>query len=97
MKDLNHNLKHLTKCPVCGTYYEQSQLRILKEDSVKTVFHTTCLKCGTAMMVFVSRGEQGIASMSMATDLNIQEALNLFEKRSISADNILDIYKELNK
>ncbi|HFC76948.1 MAG TPA: hypothetical protein ENJ27_01840 [Candidatus Moranbacteria bacterium] len=95
MKEQEYNLKHLTKCPLCKTNYKHSQSLVLKEDSMRTIFHMTCSNCGTAMLVFVSSGQQGVVSMSLATDLNSQEAKVLIKGRSIETNNVLKVYESL--
>ncbi len=96
MKEQEYSLKHLVKCPVCGTRYDRSRITVLEEKKSQAVFHLGCSKCGTAMLAFVSNNQQGVVSLGMATDLSAQEAVTAIKKKAVSPDIVLSMYERLN-
>ena len=97
MKEQEHGLKHLTKCPLCKTKYSHSQASVLEENDARTVFHLTCSKCNSAVLAFVSDSQQGIVSLGVATDLTGQEASKILKSKSINSEHVLEVYEHLNK
>ena len=96
MKEQEYKIRNLTRCSVCKAKYNHSQTIILKEDADRKIFYSTCNKCGTAMLTFVSEGQRGLVSVGMISDLTRQEIGVLFEKQPIKIDSVLDVYRELN-
>jgi len=97
MKEQEQNLNHLVRCPVCKTKYSQAQSLILEEKSTRTVFHLTCSRCKTAMLALVSSNQRGVVSLSVATDLNSQEAKSILKDDLVQSENILEVYEKLNE
>lgn len=97
MKGQEHGLKHLTRCPLCKAKYNHSQASVLEEGEARTVFHLTCGKCNSAVLAFVSDGQQGIVSLGVATDLSSQEAKMVLKSKPISPDHVLKVYEYFNK
>lgn len=96
MKGQEHNLKHLTKCPLCKAKYSLSQTSVLEEGDARTVFHLTCSHCNSAVLAFVSDSQQGIVSLGVATDLTSQEAKRIFKSKPIGSEQVLKVYEQLN-
>jgi hypothetical protein len=96
MKEQEHGLKHLTKCPLCKAKYSHSQASVLEENEARTVFHLTCSKCNSAVIAFVSDSKQGIISLGVATDLTGQEASKFLKGNTIESEEVLKIYEYLN-
>lgn len=91
------NLGHLTRCPQCDRKYRFNRALILDEEDNRTTFHLTCDSCYTSTLVFVSVGQQGVVSLGMVTDLERNEARQLFKNESISADQVIDMHQFLKK
>ncbi|MFH0969525.1 MAG: hypothetical protein V1804_03400 [Patescibacteria group bacterium] len=88
-----NNLENLVKCPVCGRKYEQAKILVLEEEMNKTTLHVTCENCKISSIVFISSGKMGIVSLGMLTDLQQEEAKNLFKKEAISTDNVIEVHE----
>ncbi|MFC1645413.1 hypothetical protein ACFL08_05295 [Patescibacteria group bacterium] len=95
MKEKANNLKHLTKCSLCGGVYHHDRTVVLDESDSNTTIHVTCQKCNTSALVFISNNQQNIVSLGIATDMKGDEAVNLFNKCFISDDDVLDVYRDL--
>lgn len=87
------NLEHLTRCPLCNKKYHFSQALILDQEENKATFHLSCDNCRTSTLVFVSIGNLGLMSVGMVTDLEREEAVNLFKNEAISVDQVLEIHE----
>lgn len=89
----NLDIKSLVSCPLCNNHYSSREIKILgkKEESVTLYFN--CLRCKSAVISAFSAGVFGITAVSMVTDLSAAEAEKSQEKRAVSADDILMIYK----
>jgi len=96
MREKEQNLKSLTKCPLCKAEYSHSQTLILEESESQTIFHLTCDKCKSSVLAFITEGKQGVVSLGLATDLSAEEAARVLKRKSISQEEVLEIYKYLN-
>lgn len=96
MREQEHNLKNLTKCPLCKAKYDHSGAFVLEESNSRTVFHLTCSECQSAVLAFVTESKQGVVSLAIATDLSSKEAGAILGKNAIGKDDVLEIYKYLN-
>lgn len=93
MQNKQNNLNFLAKCSFCNKKFVQSEMLLLNEQENKTIFHTTCSKCNTSTLVFLSSNEKGIVSVGMSTDLTGKDAKIFFGKEAINADEIIDMYQ----
>lgn len=57
------------------------------------MFYADCARCKSSSLIMVSAGQMGIASLGMATDLERDELEERLSNKSISADEIIDIYQ----
>jgi hypothetical protein len=89
------NLEHLTKCPLCGKKYQYGNTLLLEETEERTAFHLTCDSCKTAILVFLSAGRLGIASVGMITDLCREEAKKLFGQEAVTANQVIEVHEFL--
>jgi transcription elongation factor Elf1 len=93
MKPSINNLESLVKCPICNKKYGQAKVLVLEEESNKTTLHVTCENCKISSLVFVSSGKLGIVSLGMLTDINREEARNLFKGEAISTDQVIEVHE----
>lgn len=91
------NLGYLTKCPLCNRKYHFSRALILDEEENRTTFHLTCDSCQASTLVFVSMGQFGVVSLGMITDLDKNEARQLFKNDAISTDQVLEVHQFMKK
>ena len=97
MQEKKKNLDLALNCPACGSLIEESSANFINERETKTIFHTICKKCQTASLIFVFQTEKGMMSVGMATDLNREEALGIFDLKAISADEVIEVYRLMNE
>lgn len=85
------------QCSVCGKAFKPARVMVLSEERDRTTLHLQCEECGAASFVLVSTGQLGVASVGMLTDLNSQDARNLFGKEPISTDQVIEMHQLLKK
>ena len=93
MQEKGKNLDLMLNCSVCANVFEEQSVALVNEQEAKTIFHATCQKCLTSTLIFLSRTEKGMMSVGMATDLNRSEAERVFDKKAISADEVIEVYR----
>ena len=93
MQEKRKNLDLMLNCSVCASALEERDIILIDEKETKTIFHTTCQKCLTSALIFLSRAEKGMISVGMITDLNRNEARGMFNRKAISADEVIEVYR----
>lgn len=84
-------------CDKCGTPYSINDLRIVKNTDFSSIIHFSCSSCkSNHIATFIK--PMGMSSRTpVNTDLSIEE-ISLYAKRSrVSADEVLDVYNELEE
>jgi len=97
MANKNNNLDFLSRCSFCGNELEQNDLTILEEQDRGTMFHISCSRCGTSLISILSSNQTGIVSLGIATDLDRDEVKNKFSKKTISADEVIDVHEFIER
>jgi hypothetical protein len=87
------NLDLVLNCSVCSSVFDDQQILLIGERENGTIFHATCQKCLTSALIFLSQTEQGMMSVGMVTDLNGNEVRDMFGRKAIDADDVLEIYR----
>ncbi len=85
----------IIKCPICGTKCRFSETLVLAEEKDKSILHLTCRECKTSVLIFVSAGKYGVASLKVITDLNRQEVKRLLQREAISTDQVIEVHQFL--
>jgi transcription elongation factor Elf1 len=89
------NLQSVIHCPICDKKYRPMKMLILDEDDKRTTIHLTCSSCGVSSMIFVSLGQFGAVSLGLLTDLEQSEARSVFQRETISTDNVIEAHQFL--
>jgi hypothetical protein len=87
----------LARCTVCNSSFDQSSFISLEEKEQKTTFHVTCAKCSTSSIIFLSLSQSGVAGLGIATDLDKEEAVRMFGRDAVSADEVIDMHQLMSK
>jgi hypothetical protein len=97
MQEKGKNSELMLNCSVCSEAIEERGTVLVDEKEARTIFHTTCQKCLTATLIFISRTEKGMMSVGMATDLDRIEVQEMFGGKAISADEVIEVYRLMNE
>jgi len=89
------NLQSFIRCPICDKKYRPAKILVLDENEGRTTIHLTCEGCGVASMVFVSLGQFGAVSLGLLTDLKQNEARAVFQRETISTDQVIEVHQFL--
>lgn len=92
-----NNADVLARCAVCQSDFEQNDIITLEDQDQKTTFHVTCHKCGTSSIIFISMSQSGVTGLGVATDLNKEEAVRMFGRDAVSADEVIDMYQIISR
>ena len=94
-----HMLAH---CPLCQAAYDDGSVQLLGEAapslSVRAksrMFHLTCKRCAHAVLAIISESAQGVSSIGLVTDLEVQDAVRVHEAAPISADDVVRAHRAL--
>lgn len=100
MNDMLRRQNHLeifSNCSVCKNKLNRQDLTLVLEQNSKSVFHVSCSKCHTSVLILFSRGQEGILSVGMITDLNREEAIEKLKPSEITANEMIEIYETVRK
>jgi len=93
----NNGANILAKCTICRNVFERSEFTVLEDQARKTTLHVTCRKCNTAALIFLSAAQDGAVGLGIVTDLNREEAIKMFGREAVSADEIIDMHQLVSK
>lgn len=82
-------------CPACLRVYESQGMHILLREKTHRILHTTCLKCGLSLFLSVEANPFGMVGIGVPTDLSYTEAIQRGASDPITADTVIEIYREL--
>jgi hypothetical protein len=68
---------------------------VLKKEGARTTLHLTCGQCKTSTLVFISARKFGIVSFKILTDLDSREAKRLFQSKTVSTDQVIEVHQFL--
>ena len=83
------DLTMLKSCPVCGAGYDHEHMRTLMQQSGAQLLLVTCATCQSAVKLLVVALPQGITTMGVLTDLQMQDIFRIGERKPFSQDDVL--------
>lgn len=95
MTDKTDNLEVLSRCGVCRSRFGRGDLLLVSDRPAKTMFHATCPKCHAATLIVLSSDQKGLVGMETITDLERDEVKEKLNRRAITADEVIEVYKAL--
>jgi hypothetical protein len=89
-------LKIINRCPICQANYTGSGARLFAQFQAARLVHITCGKCQSFFVAMIASLGQGLSSVGMITDLNYEDAKNLYLAEPITIDELIEGYQCLN-
>jgi hypothetical protein len=83
----------ISNCPICNSRNFPAQIKMVTENGDTHLLHVTCRKCQSSLLVLVTLGAQGLASMGVLTGLTSDDVLKFASGSPVSADEILDFWQ----
>lgn len=80
-------------CDECGTNYQKDDVRIVQRDNNAVLTHLSCKNCGKTHLATIIKPLGVSSRIPIKTDLQPHEIKKFAGRRSISSDDILDIYE----
>ena len=92
-----NNLGLLSSCSICKKRFSKKDVVLISRQEGKTILHATCSQCHTLALIVLSNEQKGFLGMGMITDLDQQEVKEKLQMKAISSDEIIDMYKTIEK
>ncbi len=90
-------LKFIGKCPICNQEYEESKAKLFAKHDSANLIHITCGKCSSNFIAMVVVMKQGLSSVGMVTDLNFDDAKQLYKTAPLTVDEIISGHQFFQK
>lgn len=87
----------VSDCVICKNKLRSEDFILVLRDENKSIFHITCSSCLTSSIFVLLSEEQNILGAVSMTDLERDEIKEKMKMKSISADEIIEIYQHLFK
>jgi hypothetical protein len=92
----------LAHCPLCQTAYDEHSIKLLGEQApplagqgMVRMFHLTCQSCCHAVIAVILESQNGVSSVGLVTDLEVQDAVRMHDAPAISADDCVAAHEIL--
>jgi hypothetical protein len=90
-------LKFISKCPLCEEVYDQKRASLFAEQNSAYLVHISCTKCESNFVAMILTMGQGLSSVGMVTDLNLEDVKRLYQAEPITLNEALGGYKIIEK
>lgn len=87
----------LGDCPVCKKTYPEEAVRHLGRERGVDLYHCACKGCGHAMLAVVLEQAGLVSSIGMMTDLEINDALQMYKANAITKDECVKAHRMLEE
>ncbi|MFH1631417.1 MAG: hypothetical protein ABIA47_00110 [bacterium] len=90
------HLDTISNCPFCGTSYKLTDAKLVSGERSRTVLHMMCGKCRHAMLLSVTRREEGIICAGMVSDCDLEDIEKFYKAEKISIDDVIETHRVLS-
>ncbi len=89
------NLQIMTKCPMCSSSYGKDDIKIINKNDGSLSIHLNCSHCKSSVVMLLMVSPNGVASISVPTDITEEDFDKIRDNNVISYDDVLEMYKFL--
>lgn len=85
-----------SRCPVCKKKRSIHSGKVISSKNGSFIIYNKCAHCLSASLSVISKSKKADGSLiaiETLTDLTVVEAKELFKKKPLSADDVLNIYQ----
>lgn len=93
----SQGIKIVSHCPLCESQYDIAQTRVLEEQDEAQLVHITCTQCKAGVLAVIMLNQNGVSSIGLISDLQTFEVSKFKTLQAISANEVLDLHKDLRK
>jgi len=90
-------LKFIGHCPICNQKYEDSKAKLFAKQDSANLIHISCKKCSSSFIAMVVMMKHGLSSVGMVTDLNFEDAKQLYKTSPLTVDEIISGHQFFQK
>jgi len=90
------NIDIQSRCPVCKKKRSMHTGKVISSKNGSLVVYNKCPHCLSASLSVISKSKKvggSLIAIETLTDLTDIEAMELFKKKPLSADDVLNIYQ----
>src|SRR5690606_24858519 len=88
-------LRLISKCPLCSEQYQPFQANIVEEKAEAQLVHIQCHKCQSAIVALIVKGQIGLTSVGLITDLNSADVEKFKDAPAISEAQVFEAFETL--
>lgn len=85
-------LAFINKCPICSAEYDTDKAELFATHDHAYLVHMTCGTCRSYFVAMIIAVGQGLSSVGIVTDLNIEDAKRLHGSEPISLNEVLEAH-----
>jgi len=90
-------LRLMSKCPICSHSYPTEAVKFFLKKETSSLVHSTCSNCQSAFVAMIMTLGKGVSSVGMVTDLDFKDVQRLYDKQSITLDEVIEGYEMFEK
>jgi transcription elongation factor Elf1 len=92
MRHLGESLRLVSSCPLCGAKYTQECASIIEENKSAFLIHVQCQKCQSSVVSTMTRGQVGVSSVGLITDLTSDDVAKFHREQPLDSEDVLDLH-----
>lgn len=94
----NFNFKLVSRCPMCSAPAQRAHIDMVGETGEgNMLLYSRCGSCGIGLIAALAGVQQGMFGAAILTDLKKNEIAAFADSDALSADDVMEFTKQLNK
>lgn len=94
---IENSLKLIKECPVCSTKYILNCASVVDKNENGFLMYFSCAHCSSSLLANIIEMPFGLVGSAMLTDLELNEVQKFKNKQPVTTDDVLGVYKYLEK
>ena len=99
-KNKNHKmpkeaLKLVSYCPLCHTYFNLFQAKLVEQSTDTYLMHLVCHHCQSSIVMLVLSSNLGVSSFGLITDLTFDDVIRFRSNSEVTSDDVIEIFQIL--
>ena len=100
---INNMVKNIdiqSRCPICKKKRSMRSGKVISSQNGSLIVYNKCVHCLSASLSVISKSKQAggsLIAVETLTDLTDTEAMELFKKKPLTADDVLSVYQAVEE
>ncbi|MCH7492215.1 hypothetical protein IID19_01320 [Patescibacteria group bacterium] len=82
-------------CALCNVSFTPKEVSVIGEGDKTQLLHVSCNHCASSIVLLLLMSELGSGSVGLITDLTEGDVRKFKDAEPISADDVLNLYRDL--